>query len=324
MARRDGIFPGESQLVKAVKGVRIYRMEFPDGWGEMRAHAVMDGVTLVFNDFHTAFGIQEEGRCPGQVEINHCQAGRFECTMPDGRTAWLGPCDFAVSDMGRPPVESRFTQGLYQGISLVLDVRRASCALRQMLGEEAPQLAALFGALLMPCSFLLLRCEPKIQHIFSELYQAPEAGQNAYFRLKTAELMLFLKERKSSLQRAGGFYYGMDRGRRVQEMGQRLTADLRVRLPIAQLAGEYGIGVSTVKKYFRQMYGESPYAYLKRRRMEEAAFLLDTDGGSVTEIAAAVGYQNASKFSAAFRDIYGMSPLEYKKRSCLEQNARLE
>ena len=113
MARRDGIFPGESRLTGGDGKVKVYRMEFPDGWGTMTAHAVMDGVTVIFNDFHTASGIQEEARCPGMVEINHCLAGRFECTMPDGRTAWLGPCDFAVSDMGRPPVESRFTQGLY-------------------------------------------------------------------------------------------------------------------------------------------------------------------------------------------------------------------
>ena len=64
--------------------------------------------------------------------------------------------------------------------------------------------------------------------------------------------------------------------------------------------------------------------YVKRRRMEEAAVLLGRGGRSVTEIAESVGYQNASKFSAAFRDIYGMSPLEYKKKSRMEQNVRLE
>ena len=194
MARRDGIFPGESRLAGGDGKVKVYRMEFADGWGTMTAHAVMDGVTVIFNDFHTASGIQEEARCPGMVEINHCLAGRFECTMPDGRTAWLGPCDFAVSDMGRPPVESRFTQGLYQGISLVLDIRRASVSLQQMLGGEAPDLEALFEGLFESYSFLLLRSEPKIQHIFSELYHVPSEGQNAYYRLKTGELMLPFKE----------------------------------------------------------------------------------------------------------------------------------
>ena len=221
-------------------------------------------------------------------------------------------------------MESRFTQGLYQGISLVLDIRRASVSLQQMLGGEAPDLEALFEGLFESCSFLLLRSEPKIQHIFSELYHVPSEGQNAYYRLKTGELILFLQDRRKQMRRTGSFYYGMDRGRRVQEMGQRLTADLQARISISELAEEYGLGVSTVKKYFRQMYGEPPYAYLKRRRMEEAAFLLGRGGRSVTEIAESVGYQNASKFSSAFRDIYGMSPLEYKKKSRMEQNVRLE
>ena len=44
MARRDGIFPGESRLTGGDGKVKVYRMEFPDGWGTMTAHAVMDAV----------------------------------------------------------------------------------------------------------------------------------------------------------------------------------------------------------------------------------------------------------------------------------------
>ncbi len=61
------------------------------------------------------------------------------------------------------------------------------------------------------------------------------------------------------------------------------------------------------------MYGEPPYAYLKRRRMETAAFLLKTSKLSIAELALSVGYQNASKFSKAFYDIYGIAPRDYKK-----------
>ena len=94
-----------------------------------------------------------------------------------------------------------------------------------------------------------------------------------------------------------------------------MTEDLRVRRSVSDLAQEYGVGISTVKKYFQQIYGESPYAHLKRRRMEEAAFLLTTTGQSIAQIAETVGYQNTSKFSAAFRDIYGQSPTQYRRTS---------
>lgn len=316
--RKYGFIPGQGVLTERSGQMSVYRMEFPDGWGTMTAHAVLPGVTLIFNDFHTSYDMPENDRYPGLVEINHCQAGRFECTMRDGRIAWLGPRDFSVTNMNRPPVGSRFSQGLYQGISLILELKTAGRALSEMLGEGAPQLTQLFTGLLEPQPFLLLRSEPKIQHIFSELYHVPAGCRQAYYKLKTAELMLFLQERKHEMRRAGDCYYGQDISCRVREIGDRMTADLRQRHSIAELAREYQIGESTIKRCFRLLYGEPPYAYLKRRRMEEASFLLTTTEKNITQIAAELGYQNTSKFSAAFRTIYNLSPSEYKKMIRLE------
>lgn len=313
--RVDRFFPSEAKRTSNSGPTTVYRMEFPDGYGTMTAHTVFPGVSLIFNDFHTTGGFPNEDRCPGFIEINHCRAGRFDCRMIDGRVLWLGPGDFAVSDMGRPPLESHFSKGLYQGISLVLEPKTAERSLSIILGDEVPRLTDLFSSLLSARSFLLLRSESKIQHIFSELYQAPPNSALTYYKLKTAELMLFLHDRQGSLQRAGLSYYEHDRRQRTQEMGERLTEDLHRRVSIETLAKEYEIGSTTVKQRFRQLYGEPPYAYLRRRRMEEAAFLLTTTDQPITQIASAVGYQNASKFSAAFRSIYGLTPREYKKRA---------
>lgn len=311
--RKDGFFPGEAALMERSPHKTVYQMDFPDGYGTMTSYSVMPGITLIFNDFHTACGFPEQARCPGLVEINHCHSGRFECTMRDGRILWLGPWDFAVSDMNRPPINSRFNQGLYQGISLVLEPQLAGHSLANMLGEGVPSLSELFDELLNPQPYLLLRSEPKIQHIFSELYCVPSDGQLAYFKLKSAELIFFLHERQKEIHHADARYYGPGMKHKVYEMGERMTADLSMRMTVAKLAREYQVSESTIKKYFRQLYGEPPYAYLKRRRMEEAAFLLTTTTKSITQIAAAVGYQNTSKFSAAFRDIYSLTPTEYKK-----------
>ncbi len=311
--RKDYFFPAESILVQRTKQVSVYKMDFPVGYGTMTAYTVMPGITLIFNDFHTSYSFPEEARCPGLVEINHCQAGRFACTMRDGHIVQLGPQDFAVSDMGRPPRACSFPQGLYQGISLVVEPSMAEQSIGQMLGEGTPDLVELFQSLLDIQSFLLLHSEPKIQHIFSELYDTPEEGRIAYYRLKTAELMLFLHDRQKTMRQAGSLYHSKGVSQRIQEMEGRLTEDLRTHISIADLAKTYQIGVSTFKKYFRDLYGESPYAYLKRRRMEEAAFLLSNTKQEIAQIAQSVGYQNASKFSAAFRDIYGLSPTEYRR-----------
>ena len=313
--RKDRIFPGESVLLTRSEHSSVYRLDFADGYGTMTAYTVMPGVTLIFNDFHTSHEFPGESRCPGMIEINHCRTGRYECTMGDGRIIWLGSQDFAVSDMGRPPVHSRFSQKLYQGISRVVEPGTAEQAPLRVSGGGAANLTELFQSMLSVQSFLLLRSDTRIQHIFAEMYEIPAGGAMAYYRLKTAELMFFLYERHKAARSAEGGYHSRNMTDRVREMEAWLTEDLRVRRSVPDLAQEYGVGISTVKKYFQQIYGESPYAHLKRRRMEEAAFLLATTGQSIAQIAETVGYQNTSKFSAAFRDIYGQSPTQYRRTS---------
>ena len=309
----DDLFPGEMVQTGGPDGATVHRMTFDEGFGVMTTYPVMDGVLLAHNDFHTLCPFPVTGRRPGLVEINHCRTGRFECRMRDGRAVWLGPQDFSVSDMGRPPSDSRFSRGVYQGISLVVEPRAAEAALARMLGEGAPRLTELFRTLLADPSFLLLRSEAEIQQIFAALYAAPEAGRLAWYRLKSAELMCYLQERQTAVRRAGACYHRGGAVPRVREIAARLEEDLQAGTPVAALAEEYQLGASTVKKYFRQLYGEGPCSYRRRRRLEEAAFLLTATGQSVARIAGAVGYQNAGKFSAAFRAVYGVTPTAYRR-----------
>ena len=47
--------------------------------------------------------------------------------------------------------------------------------------------------------------------------------------------------------------------------------------------------------------------------MERAAELLSGTGLTIAEIAARVGYDSQSKFTAAFKSRYGVLPKEYRK-----------
>ena len=47
-------------------------------------------------------------------------------------------------------------------------------------------------------------------------------------------------------------------------------------------------------------------------RMEKAIEMLDSDYGTITNLAESLGYQNVYHFSSAFKKYYGISPLQYK------------
>ena len=61
-------------------------------------------------------------------------------------------------------------------------------------------------------------------------------------------------------------------------------------------------------------YGTPVYQYIRSCKMKAAAEMLISDRRmNVADIAQRLGYDNASKFSAAFRDVMGVSPQNHRR-----------
>ncbi len=73
-------------------------------------------------------------------------------------------------------------------------------------------------------------------------------------------------------------------------------------LDLDAMAGEAGYSRFHFARAFTAAYGETPRAYLTRRRIERAKTLLRTANLSVTEICFLVGFASLGSFSARFRD----------------------
>jgi AraC-like DNA-binding protein len=63
---------------------------------------------------------------------------------------------------------------------------------------------------------------------------------------------------------------------------------------------------------FRAAYGETPRAYLTRRRVERARDLLRSANLTVTEICYLVGFSSLGSFSSRFTELVGVTPTEYR------------
>jgi transcriptional regulator GlxA family with amidase domain len=83
-------------------------------------------------------------------------------------------------------------------------------------------------------------------------------------------------------------------------------------LSLLKIAHEIGVNKTTLQKNFHQELGISPWEYLKRFRIKEAKRLLETTNLSITEVAAAIGFDNLPYFSRMFRTHTGQSPKEYR------------
>lgn len=65
-------------------------------------------------------------------------------------------------------------------------------------------------------------------------------------------------------------------------------------------------------RQFRAVFGETPYRYLQRRRIERAMDLLRGTDRSVTDICMEVGFTSLGTFSRTFREVVGASPTEFR------------
>jgi len=73
------------------------------------------------------------------------------------------------------------------------------------------------------------------------------------------------------------------------------------------------LNLSVFHLVFSHIYGDTPYAYLKKYKMNLAAQWLSENKMKIGDIALELGYSNASKFAKAFQSVYGMLPKDYRK-----------
>ena len=104
---------------------------------------------------------------------------------------------------------------------------------------------------------------------------------------------------------------------KIRAIHEQITSNLQVRVTIEELSKQYDMPATSMKKCFREIYGDSIYSYQKRYRMNVAANLLMEDSKvEIQEIALKMGYENPGKFSSAFKSVKSVksvTPAKYRK-----------
>ncbi len=95
----------------------------------------------------------------------------------------------------------------------------------------------------------------------------------------------------------------------------RLTSDLSKRTTIATIACDLGISATSLKNYFKAVFGQNISEYLKEQRIQKAKQQLRESTDSILDIANQVGFESQSKFTQMFHETCGITPTEYRRQS---------
>ena len=93
---------------------------------------------------------------------------------------------------------------------------------------------------------------------------------------------------------------------------QFIEANLFEALELSTIAKAARTSPSTLLRLFRREFRQTPYAYLRNRRLDEAAGLLGRGDYRVADVAVLVGYEDLSAFSKAFKHRFRTPPVAYR------------
>ncbi len=95
---------------------------------------------------------------------------------------------------------------------------------------------------------------------------------------------------------------------------QILENDWEAPPSLVSLARQTGLTPNRLSAGFKQLYGTTPFAFLRTLRLNRARRLLEEQKMNVTEAAMAVGYDSLSHFSKAFFKAFGILPGQCLRR----------
>lgn len=104
----------------------------------------------------------------------------------------------------------------------------------------------------------------------------------------------------------------------AEDIHRCLTDDFSTKYTAAEFAEKYGVSDTTVKKYFKNVYGYGFKEYQTKVRMEWAAEMLSSTNMKIGEISEKTGFARQTKFTKAFKNYYGVTPMVYR-RNCRMQ-----
>ncbi len=102
--------------------------------------------------------------------------------------------------------------------------------------------------------------------------------------------------------------------RQVGPVVAYISEHYREDLTVPQIAQQFHVTETTLRRWFRDSMETTPLDYLHRVRLSAACSILRSGQLPVLDAAMAVGYNSLSSFHRQFRRTYGCSPTEYLRR----------
>lgn len=248
------------------------------------------------------------------LRINCCKSGRCEFKSKDGKNTYISTGEVSMSYYIDDDGTSFFTADNYVGVEIIMQVDNVI--------TEIPTLAMLKKA--------IKRMDlPEYATNINSLYfvDASDDTKNTLDKLlkycfnnydceaviiKISELGHNIGTDLTISKPKVRTFAAPAQTRIAEDVHRCLTEEYGEKWTVSIFAEKYGMSSSTIKNYFRNVYGCGFKEYQIKIRMTKAAEMLRDTNLGIKEISKKVGYLSRAKFGETFNNYYSVTPYEYR------------
>lgn len=149
----------------------------------------------------------------------------------------------------------------------------------------------------------------EMHQVINQILSCPHGGQmrRTYLEGKALELVALAVRGLNHLDATSYPLVGEDLDC-IYQAGKILACSLNDPPSIETLARRVGLNRLKLNQGFHQVYGTTPFRYLRYCRLALAEHLLTTSNLAIEAVAHKVGYTSRSNFATAFRQLFGLNP----------------
>lgn len=243
-----------------------------------------------------------------ELKINYCAAGRCELKLKSGECTYLAAGEIAI-DTGQAENSFYYPRGEYIGYEVIVHI-----------GDSDGAASFLYGCF-EGKNRPWIRAAGKFLSGFYDTfkYYTEEDLGHELISLKCVELLTYLTKLDFEHIQIKRSYYTTSQTEIAKRVKSLICSDLSVRYSAKDLAKKFGVSETSLKNYFRTVYGCGYAEFQQNARMEKAAELLNKTEQKIADIGLSVGFVTQSKFGAAFKNRFGVTPLEYRRQRRLNE-----
>ena len=301
-------------LMKTKDEIQILEDTFETGSIKITIFPITTGIYLSLNEaIGTSIPFDEKAYKYELTTINQCITGRCEFRHPGEAISYISPQLTCIARK-RKMDAFYYPIGNYTGLEISIIESLIDEDTRRFLNDFSIDIDYIIDKYLHNTETYIGRTDRILLQHFKELYRLLSKKNLGRIRLKTLEIFELLSS-EDVIYPFESHYLTSSQASLARRAHDIFTKDLSRHISTKTIADELGVSETSLKNYFKEVYGSCISDYMKTKRMKYAADKLQNTSLSILDIANSVGYTNQGRFAKVFYEYYKQRPLEYRRKN---------